>query len=444
MRAAGVEVIGRHVALGVVTVTTAGAREATYHLSGPFEVALSTTKWRLVATPGTYSIFRATRVRPADWLEGATAGQSVTKIRNASWGDSWVSVNATSAVELVRSMAYLPGWRATAFNPATGHSVELTVTRHGLVQGVRVPAGGWVVHFHYHAPHIEIGVAASGAALVLWLAESAGSSSQGADGPPLAFARDRALHRRGIGPHGPGPGVGPRRPARLHRGGPGDPTEPAGHDGVHWAPRIDDVDPSSVDAVVDFSTPEGVVASARWCAANKKVLVIGTTGLSPAQRETVVAAGASTGVALCANFSIGAVLAERFAAQAAKYFDTVEVIELHHDRKVDAPSGTSLQAVRVMAAAREAAGLAPIVNPTTRETLAHTRGGEGAGGIRVHSVRLPGLTAHQEILFGGDGEGLTIRHDSYDRASFVHGVALALRHVTTSSGFVEGIDRFLG
>ncbi len=222
-----------------------------------------------------------------------------------------------------------------------------------------------------------------------------------------------------------------------------DPVDPGAHDGATWAASIADVDPSRVDAVVDFSTPEGVVASARWCAAHRRVLVIGATGLSPEQRDEVATAGAATGVVLCANYSIGAVLAERFAAQAAPYFDTVEVVELHHDRKVDAPSGTALAAVRAMAAAREAAGRAPIVNPTTRETLANTRGGEGAGGIRVHSVRLPGLTAHQEILFGGDGEGLTIRHDSYDRASFVNGVALALRGVTTSSGFVEGIDRFL-
>jgi hypothetical protein len=156
--------------LGEVTVTTTGSSPVTYHLSSPFEIALSTTKWRLVSTPGTYSIFRATHVRPADWLVDATAGQSVTKIRNASWGDSWVTVSASHAVELVRSMAYLPGWRATALNSSTGHRRELTVTRQGLVQGVRVPAGTWVVHFHYHAPHIEIGVAASSATVVLWLA----------------------------------------------------------------------------------------------------------------------------------------------------------------------------------------------------------------------------------------------------------------------------------
>ncbi|MFI5036496.1 MAG: 4-hydroxy-tetrahydrodipicolinate reductase [Acidimicrobiales bacterium] len=218
--------------------------------------------------------------------------------------------------------------------------------------------------------------------------------------------------------------------------------EPA-HSAVAWAPTLSEIHADSVDAVVDFSTPEGAVASAHWCAEHAKVLVVGTTGLSAEQRDELRRAGDRTGVVLCANFSIGAVLAERFAAQAAPYFDTVEVIELHHDRKVDAPSGTSLQAARRIAVAREAAGLAPIGNPTERETLAHTRGGEGPAGVRIHSVRLPGLTAHQEILFGGPGEGLTIRHDSFDRVSFVHGVALALRHVQVDSGFVEGIDSFL-
>jgi len=222
-----------------------------------------------------------------------------------------------------------------------------------------------------------------------------------------------------------------------------DPYQPPSRHGAQWVHTIDEVDPATVDAVVDFSTPDGVTASARWCAANRKVLIVGTTGLSGEQRSELELAGASTGVLLCANYSIGAVLAERFAALAAPYFDTVEVIELHHDRKVDAPSGTSLQAVKRMADARVASGRDPIANPTTRETLAGTRGGEGLGGVRIHSVRLPGLTAHQEILFGAPGEGLTIRHDSYDRVSFVHGVALALRHVSVESGFVEGMDAFL-
>src|SRR5271169_2865046 len=222
-----------------------------------------------------------------------------------------------------------------------------------------------------------------------------------------------------------------------------DPTEPPAHDGVLWARTLDEVDPAALDAVVDFSTPEGVVASAAWCATHRKVLVIGTTGLSAAQRAEVERAGQSTGVVLCANYSIGAVLAERFAAQAAPYFDTVEVIELHHDRKVDAPSGTSLQTARRIAAAREAAGRAPIANPTTRATLADTRGGEGPGGVRIHSVRLPGLTAHQEVLFGSPGEGLTLRHDVYDRASYMAGLLLSLRRLDRVEGLRIGLASVL-
>jgi hypothetical protein len=170
VRAAGIEVSGSGVAVGNAVVTTADPIPANYQLNGKFEIALSSSAWRLVATPGTYSIFRATHLLPPDWLVNATAGQRVTHVRDASWGDSWVSVHAPRPVELVRSMAYLPGWRATAVNTRSGHSVELTVARHGLVQTVNVPAGTWVVHFHYHAPHIEAGVGVSLGALVAWLA----------------------------------------------------------------------------------------------------------------------------------------------------------------------------------------------------------------------------------------------------------------------------------
>jgi len=150
-------------------VTTAGPHAATYRLNSPFEIALSTSSWRLASTPGTYSIFRATHLKPADWLVGATAGAVVSTVRNAAWGDSWVSVTTPRTVELVRSMAYLPGWRATAHNVATGQSVNLTVDRHGLIQSVSVPSGRWVVHFHYHAPHIEVSVAVSAGAGAAWL-----------------------------------------------------------------------------------------------------------------------------------------------------------------------------------------------------------------------------------------------------------------------------------
>lgn len=215
--------------------------------------------------------------------------------------------------------------------------------------------------------------------------------------------------------------------------------EPSDLGGARYLASLDDLERSGVDVVVDFSTPDGVVSSAKWCARNGVALVVGATGLSEDQRQVVSDAAASVGVVVASNFSIGAVLAERFAASAAPYFDGVEIIELHHDRKVDAPSGTAISAAHDIAAARAAAGKAPLVDPTERSTIDGARGAQGDGGVRIHSVRLPGLVAHQEIVFGGPGEGLTIRHDSYDRQSFVQGVVLAIRAIDATPRLVEGI-----
>jgi 4-hydroxy-tetrahydrodipicolinate reductase len=157
----------------------------------------------------------------------------------------------------------------------------------------------------------------------------------------------------------------------------------------------------------------------------------------------VEAAGERVGVVMAANYSIGAVLSERFAAMAAPYFERVEIIELHHDRKVDAPSGTSLVSAERIREARAAAGRVTSPDPTERLTLEGARGADAGDGVRIHSVRLPGLLAHQEVLFGSMGEGLTIRHDSYDRRSFVSGVALAIQHAVLSPGFTSGIDELL-
>src|SRR5580692_8096745 len=207
--------------------------------------------------------------------------------------------------------------------------------------------------------------------------------------------------------------------------------------GATYAPSWDGVDASRVDVVIDFSSPDGVVASAQWCAANGKGLVIGTTGLTPEQQSAVEDAATKVGVVIAANYSVGAVLSEKFAAMAAPYFERAEIIELHHDKKVDAPSGTSI------AAARVEAGLPEIVDPTARHTLSGARGADTIGGIKIHSVRLPGLTAHQEILFGGPGEGLTIRHDSFDRLSFVQGVALAVNAVDATPRLIDGIESLI-
>jgi len=213
--------------------------------------------------------------------------------------------------------------------------------------------------------------------------------------------------------------------------------------GAIFATSLDDVPAGEIDVVVDFSTPDGAVASATWCSANGAGLVIGTTGLDEVQRGLIASAASTTGVIMASNFSIGAVLAERFAAMAAPYFERVEIIELHHEKKVDAPSGTSLTTAKMIGEARAKAGLGPLVDPTARHTVAGARGADTGDGIKIHSVRLPGLVAHQEILFGGPGEGLTIRHDSFDRQSFVQGVALAVRAVSSTTGLTMGIDSFI-
>jgi 4-hydroxy-tetrahydrodipicolinate reductase len=219
-----------------------------------------------------------------------------------------------------------------------------------------------------------------------------------------------------------------------------DVQEPDDLHGAKHVTTLDELGPDAVDVVVDFSTPEGAVASATWCAQQAVALVIGTTGLGASQQAAVRAASASTAIVMATNFSLGVVLQQRFAAMAAPYFERVEVIELHHDRKVDAPSGTSLSTARAIAEARREAGLAPLVDPTSRHSLEGTRGGDAADGVRVHSIRLPGLVSHQEVLFGGPGEGLTIRHDSFDRVSFVPGVVLAVRAIPATPGLTEGID----
>ena len=217
-----------------------------------------------------------------------------------------------------------------------------------------------------------------------------------------------------------------------------DVTEPDALFGAVYAASLEDLS-ATADVVIDFSTPDGVAHSARWCARHRIPLVIGATGLDAQQRALVEEAATKVGVVMASNFSIGAVLAERFAALAAPYFESVEVVELHHDRKVDAPSGTSIATAHAIHSARSVAGLGPIVDPTERVTIEGARGADAGGGVRIHSVRLPGLVAHQEVLFGGPGEGLSIRHDTFDRSSFVLGVALAANAVDATPRFLDGI-----
>jgi 4-hydroxy-tetrahydrodipicolinate reductase len=197
---------------------------------------------------------------------------------------------------------------------------------------------------------------------------------------------------------------------------------------------------ADVDVAVDFTLPSTVMPNVRWCLRNGVHAVVGTTGLTPADLEELRAA-ATADTANCfvaPNFALGAVLLLRFAAEAARYFDAAEVIELHHDGKADAPSGTAIATARAIAAARAADWSAP-------EAVGEYAGARGADvdGVRVHAVRLPGLVAHEEVLFGGPGQTLSLRHDAVDRAAFVPGVLLAIRAVADRPGLTVGLDALL-
>ncbi|MDQ3946136.1 MAG: 4-hydroxy-tetrahydrodipicolinate reductase [Actinomycetota bacterium] len=193
---------------------------------------------------------------------------------------------------------------------------------------------------------------------------------------------------------------------------------------------------------VDFTHAAAARENLRWCAANGVHAVVGTTGLRPEDLDELArlfGQGRCNAV-VAPNFAIGAVLMMRLAALAAPWMDSVEIIELHHDNKVDAPSGTALLTAARLAEAKDEWG----EDPTKTVALEGARGGAGPGGIRVHSVRLRGLVAHQEVLLGTTGQSLSIRHDSYDRTSFMPGVLLAVRQVADRPGLTIGLDTLLG
>ena len=201
---------------------------------------------------------------------------------------------------------------------------------------------------------------------------------------------------------------------------------------------------SGTEVVVDFTVPGAVMDTLEFVIAHGISAVIGTTGFDDKRLTTVqgwLAETPSVGVIIAPNFGIGAVLMMRFAEQSARFFESVEIVELHHPRKVDAPSGTSRRTAELVAAARRAAGL-PAAPDATRDSLDGARGAV-VDGVPVHSVRLRGLVAHQEVLLGGPGEMLTIRHDSYDRASFMPGVLLAVRRIRERPGLTVGLDALL-
>lgn len=220
-------------------------------------------------------------------------------------------------------------------------------------------------------------------------------------------------------------------------------------DGLELGPLVDvgdDLDAvAGADVAVVFSVPDVAVEHTLACIRNGVHAVVGTTGWTAERLDTVRAALADkpgVGVLVAPNFALGAVLLMRFASIAAQHFESVEVVELHHPDKVDAPSGTARHTAEMIAAARREAGLGPVPDATTT-SLDGARGAD-VDGVRVHAVRLRGLVAHEEVLLGGPGEQLTIRHDSFDRASFMPGVVLGVRTVASRPGLTVGLENYLG
>lgn len=200
--------------------------------------------------------------------------------------------------------------------------------------------------------------------------------------------------------------------------------------------------PTKPDVAIDFTVAAAARTNVDWCIANGVHAVVGTTGFDQAdfERFRTDAATAGVGVVIAANFAIGAVLMMRFAELAAPFFNSVEIVEEHHDQKKDAPSGTSLvTAARIAAASSE---WNP--DPTEDEFLEGARGGKAPGDIPIHSLRVHGLVAHQEVVFGTEGQTLRIRHDSLDRTSFMPGVTLAAQWVVDQPGLTTSMDAILG
>jgi 4-hydroxy-tetrahydrodipicolinate reductase len=203
---------------------------------------------------------------------------------------------------------------------------------------------------------------------------------------------------------------------------------------------------ADADVVVDFTHPAAVMGNLHWCIEHGIDAVVGTSGFDDARLTEVsgwLAERSAARVLIVPNFSVGAVLMMRFAELAAPFFESAEVIEMHHAGKADAPSGTASRTASMISAARAAAGAGPMPDATV--TAADGARGTEVGGVRVHSVRLAGLVAHQEVLLGGHGEILTIRHDSLDRASFMPGVLVAVRGIgALPPGLTVGLDGLLG
>ncbi|HSE55861.1 MAG TPA: 4-hydroxy-tetrahydrodipicolinate reductase [Nocardioidaceae bacterium] len=208
---------------------------------------------------------------------------------------------------------------------------------------------------------------------------------------------------------------------------------------------IDELVSSGAQAVVDFTHPDVVMDNLEFCVDHGIHAVVGTTGFDDDRLDQLrswLADSPDTGVLIAPNFSIGAILMMRFAAEAAPFYESVEIVELHHPDKADAPSGTARRTASLIADARRKAGSGPIPDATST-SLEGARGAD-VDGIRVHGLRLRGLVAHQEVILGGPGETLTIRHDSMDRISFMPGVLLGLRSIGSAPGLTVGLEEFMG
>jgi len=203
-------------------------------------------------------------------------------------------------------------------------------------------------------------------------------------------------------------------------------------------------DLGGAEVAVEFTVPEATVDNVLHCVRRGIHTVVGTTGWIDERLDKVrwaLDTSPGTGVLIAPNFAVGAVLMMHFAAQAARFYESVEVVELHHPNKVDAPSGTAARTAQIIAEVRKETELPPV--PDATETALEGARGAEIEGVRVHSIRLRGLVAHQEVLFGSAGETLTIRHDSFDRASFMPGVLLGIRRVRETPGLTVGLEHYL-
>ncbi|MFE2880870.1 4-hydroxy-tetrahydrodipicolinate reductase [Streptomyces roseus] len=208
--------------------------------------------------------------------------------------------------------------------------------------------------------------------------------------------------------------------------------------------KLETLAEAGAQVAVELTTPASVMGNLDFLIGHGIHAVVGTTGWNEerlAQLDTWLAGSPQTGVLIAPNFSIGAVLTMKFAAQAARYFESVEVVELHHPNKVDAPSGTATRTAQLIAAARAEAGCAP--QPDATATALDGARGANVDGVPVHAIRLRGLLAHQEVLLGGEGETLTIRHDSLHHSSFMPGILLGARRVVRHPGLTFGLENFL-